>query len=199
MPGGSRRSWRVTVRSSPSPPALCSRRPRGTVEDPAWKSSFLKKAYASQRQVVPVFVEGELSDFFYGVANWRRRLGLRFNIEMLWLPDEMPLAERQALPHRGGRAPSAGELPACGTLAEQTEYVRKRPIFGRKLRAETASGKKRKFAPPNPAETHSMTQPIIPPVERGLLKAELTPARKGATRPRPATKSMSSPRPNVRP
>ncbi len=125
------------------PAGLCSRRPRGTVEDPAWKSSFLKKAYASQRQVVPVFVEGELSDFFYGVANWRRRLGLRFNIEMLWLPDEMFSQSGKHFRIAVGEPLSAGELSACGTLAEQTEYVRKKTYFlGEKLRAETASGKK---------------------------------------------------------
>ncbi len=127
----------------PFPAGLCSRRPRGTVEDPAWKSSFLKKAYASQRQVVPVFVEGELSDFFYGVANWRRRLGLRFNIEMLWLPDEMFSQSGKHFRIAVGEPLSAGELSACGTLAEQTEYVRKKTYFlGEKLRAETASGKK---------------------------------------------------------
>lgn len=57
--------------------------------DLPWKPNFLKKAYASQRQVVPVFVEGELSNFFYRVASLRKALGIKFNIEMLWLPDEM--------------------------------------------------------------------------------------------------------------
>ena len=46
------------------PAGLCSRRIRGEVTDLPWKSSFLKKAYASQRQIVPLFVEGRLSNFF---------------------------------------------------------------------------------------------------------------------------------------
>ena len=39
------------------PAGLCSRPNGGEVTDPEWKISFLKKAYASQRQIVPVFVE----------------------------------------------------------------------------------------------------------------------------------------------
>ncbi len=57
--------------------------------DLPWKTNFLKKAYASQRQIVPVFVEGRLSNFFYRVDRIRRMLGVKFNIEMLWLSDEM--------------------------------------------------------------------------------------------------------------
>ena len=68
------------------PAGLCSRRIDGRIADPEWKTSFLKKAYASQRQIVPVFVEGRLSDFFYNVDRFRKALGIRFNIEMLCFP-----------------------------------------------------------------------------------------------------------------
>ena len=68
------------------PAGLCSRPNGGEVTDPEWKISFLKKAYASQRQIVPVFVEGRLSKFFYRVYRIRKALGVKFNIEMLWLP-----------------------------------------------------------------------------------------------------------------
>ena len=47
------------------PAGLCSRRIDGRVADTQWKTNFLKKVYASQRQVVPLFVEGRLSNFFY--------------------------------------------------------------------------------------------------------------------------------------
>ena len=71
------------------PAGLCSRCIGGEVTDLPWKTNFLKKAYASQREIVPVFVEGRLSNFFYRVARLRVMLGLKLNIEMLWLPDEM--------------------------------------------------------------------------------------------------------------
>ena len=39
--------------------------------------------------IVPLYVEGRLSDFFYRIARLRERLGIKLNVEMLWLPDEM--------------------------------------------------------------------------------------------------------------
>lgn len=57
------------------PAGLCSRRIGGRVEDLEWKTNFVKRAASSGRTVVPVFVEGELSRFFYRLSNLRRRLG----------------------------------------------------------------------------------------------------------------------------
>lgn len=71
------------------PAGKCSRRRNGTVCDTEWHSSFIRQAVASQRDVVPVFFDGRLSNFFYNVANLRTGLGLHTNIEMLWLTDEM--------------------------------------------------------------------------------------------------------------
>jgi hypothetical protein len=36
-----------------------------------------------------VYVEGRLSKRFYRWARWRKRLGVKANIEQIWLPDEM--------------------------------------------------------------------------------------------------------------
>ncbi len=40
------------------PAGLCSRRVRGEVTDTEWKSNFLKKALAAQRQIVPCSSRG---------------------------------------------------------------------------------------------------------------------------------------------
>lgn len=106
------------------PAGLCSRRHGGVVADPKWKTSFVKRAYASQREIVPIFVEGELSDFFYRLSNLRTRLGVKFNIEMLYLADEMFRQRGRSFRIRVGDPISAEELAACGSLREQTEYVR---------------------------------------------------------------------------
>lgn len=106
------------------PAGLCSRRHGGVVADPEWKTSFVKRAYASQREIVPIFVEGELSDFFYRLSNLRTRLGVKFNIEMLYLADEMFRQRGRSFRIRVGDPIPAEELAACGSLREQTEYVR---------------------------------------------------------------------------
>lgn len=71
------------------PAGLCSRRKGGVIADAHWKHNFVKRAIATNRDIVPVHFEGELSRFFYRLSNIRSRLGIRANIEMLYLADEM--------------------------------------------------------------------------------------------------------------
>jgi putative hemolysin len=71
------------------PAGLCSRRRGGVVEDLRWKPNFIRRAVSDRRDVVPVFFEGELSNFFYRLSSLRTALGIRANIEMLYLVDEM--------------------------------------------------------------------------------------------------------------
>lgn len=111
------------------PAGLCSRRIAGRVTDPEWKISFLKKAYASQRQIVPVFVQGRLSNFFYRVDRLRKALGLKFNLEMLWLPDEMFSQKGKHFRIRVGEPIPMTELQQCHSLREQAQYVREKTYF----------------------------------------------------------------------
>lgn len=71
------------------PAGLCSRCHNGTVGDTEWKPNFVKQAVATKRDIVPVYFDGRLSPFFYRLANLRKRIGLKANIEMLYLADEM--------------------------------------------------------------------------------------------------------------
>ena len=71
------------------PAGLVSRKQDGDIRDLDWKKSFITKSIQYQRDVVPVHIDGRNSNFFYNLANWRKRLGLKMNIEMLYLPDEM--------------------------------------------------------------------------------------------------------------
>lgn len=71
------------------PAGLCSRKQKGQICDLEWKKTFVTKARKYQRDVVPVYINGRNSNFFYGLANWRKRLGIKANIEMLYLVDEM--------------------------------------------------------------------------------------------------------------
>lgn len=71
------------------PAGLCSRLIEGRVTDPAWRRNFVVKAWESGRTIVPVYVSGRNSMFFYRLARLRKALGLKANIEMLFLPKEM--------------------------------------------------------------------------------------------------------------
>lgn len=76
------------------PAGLCSRKgKRGVVADGQWQKTFITKAIASQRPVIPIRFSGENSKFFYNFAKWRKRLGIPLNIEMVLLPKEMLRAQ----------------------------------------------------------------------------------------------------------
>lgn len=72
------------------PAGLVSRRQKGgIIKDLEWKKSFITKAIKYKKNIVPVFIDGRNSDFFYNLAYWRKKIGIKANIEMFYLPDEM--------------------------------------------------------------------------------------------------------------
>lgn len=71
------------------PAGLCSRKKRGIIKDLIWHKSFITKAISHKRDIVPAFFSGRNSDFFYNLSNIRKFLGIKANIEMLYLADEM--------------------------------------------------------------------------------------------------------------
>lgn len=72
------------------PAGLCSRLDdEGRVRDLVWHKMAVTHAVSSQRDVVPLFFEGRNSRRFYRVARLRKRLGVKFNFEMVMLPGEM--------------------------------------------------------------------------------------------------------------
>lgn len=71
------------------PAGLCSRKRKGVIRDLDWKKTFITKSVQTQRDIIPIHFEGENSKFFYRLANINRMLGIKFNIAMLYLSDEM--------------------------------------------------------------------------------------------------------------
>jgi 1-acyl-sn-glycerol-3-phosphate acyltransferase len=71
------------------PAGLCSRKNRGVIRDMQWHKSFISKAVQHRRNIVPAFFSGRNSSFFYALSNIRKFLGIKANIEMLYLADEM--------------------------------------------------------------------------------------------------------------
>jgi putative hemolysin len=71
------------------PAGLVSRKQHGKIIDLEWKKNFVKKAIQHQRDIIPVHITGRNTNFFYNLANIRKQLGIKINIEMLYLADEM--------------------------------------------------------------------------------------------------------------
>jgi putative hemolysin len=71
------------------PAGLVSRQVKGEVRDLEWKKTFITRAKKNNKDVVPVHIDGGLSNFFYRLARWRERFGIKVNIEMLYLVNEL--------------------------------------------------------------------------------------------------------------
>lgn len=71
------------------PAGLVSRKQKGVIKDLEWKKTFIRKARTYKRDIIPTYINGKNSNWFYGLANWRKRLGISVNLEMLYLADEM--------------------------------------------------------------------------------------------------------------
>lgn len=73
------------------PAGLVSRQKKrgGVIADLEWKKMFINKAKDFQRDIIPLFFDGENSEKFYSFARRREKTGLKFNIEMALLPGEV--------------------------------------------------------------------------------------------------------------
>jgi putative hemolysin len=70
------------------PAGLASRKIKGKIVDLEWKKTLITKAINYQRDIIPVHITGQLSNFFYNFANLRKTLRIKSNLEMLYLADE---------------------------------------------------------------------------------------------------------------
>ena len=70
------------------PSGFVSRRIGGKIQDLPWQKSFIMKSKQYKRDVIPIHVSGRNTNFFYRLANLRKFLRIKWNLEMFYLPDE---------------------------------------------------------------------------------------------------------------
>lgn len=71
------------------PSGLVSRKINGEVMDLEWKKTFITKARKYKKPIIPVYIDGRLTNRFYRLAGFRKFLGIKINIEMFYLADEL--------------------------------------------------------------------------------------------------------------
>ena len=71
------------------PAGLVSRKKKGLVRDLAWKKTFVTLSEKHNNPIVPIYIDGKLSNFFYRLSNLRTFLGIKVNLEMLYLANEL--------------------------------------------------------------------------------------------------------------
>jgi len=106
------------------PAGLCSRKENGKIVDPEWKKMFILKAIEHERDIVPIYFEGKNSSFFYRLASVRKKLGIKTNIEMLFLPSEMFKQRNACFTIRFGEPISWKSLHDVKTSQQWADWVK---------------------------------------------------------------------------
>lgn len=71
------------------PAGEVARKQKGKITESVWLKSFVTMAVKHNRDIVPIKVEAQNSSKFYRIAQLRRLLGIKSNIELFLLPQEL--------------------------------------------------------------------------------------------------------------
>lgn len=71
------------------PAGLVSRKQKKKVRDLTWRKTFVTRSKKYNKTIIPVYLDGELSNFFYNLYKIRNTIGIKANIEMLYLVNEL--------------------------------------------------------------------------------------------------------------
>ena len=105
------------------PAGLCSRRRHGVIRDLPWNKTFITKSVQHQRDVVPIYCSGRNSNKFYTIANICKMLGLKFNLAMLYLVDELFKNQHKTFEVHIGRPIPWQTFDRSRTAAQWAAYV----------------------------------------------------------------------------
>lgn len=107
------------------PAGMVSRKQHGIIQDLEWQKSFITKAIQHKRDIVPIYIDGKNSNFFYNLANFRKLIGIKANLEMLYLPDETFKNRNQTFTIYIGKTISWQTLDKSKKPAEWAEEIKK--------------------------------------------------------------------------
>ena len=102
------------------PAGLVSRlKKNGEISDLEWQKAFVSKALQTGRDIVPVRFEGLNSMKFYRTAKWRKKLGLKVNVEQVLLPGEVCKSRGKRFKIIFGKPISVNQLAQSGKSPRQ--------------------------------------------------------------------------------
>ncbi|MDE6481080.1 MAG: 1-acyl-sn-glycerol-3-phosphate acyltransferase [Muribaculaceae bacterium] len=108
------------------PAGLVSRlHPSGEIHDLKWQKAFVQKAIENDRDIVPVRFVALNSKRFYRLAKWRKKLGIKVNIEQATLPAELCASRGKRFRIIIGKPISITELKESGkSFPQLAEEIR---------------------------------------------------------------------------
>ena len=97
---------------------------KGKIMDIEWKNTFISKAKKYKRDIIPTHIGGRNSNFFYNLSNIRKAIGIKANIEMLFLVNEFIKQRNSTLKITFGSPISYSTFDNRHTKAEWAEILR---------------------------------------------------------------------------
>lgn len=105
------------------PAGLVSRKTNGKVKDLKWKKTFISRAKKYDKPIIPVFIDGELSKFFYNLYRIRKIIGIKANVEMLYLVNELYKQHDEKIEIYFGKPIFADQLDTSKNYQEWAEHI----------------------------------------------------------------------------
>lgn len=106
------------------PAGLCSRKQNGRIYDLPWSKTFIVESVKAQRDVVPIHFGGRNSRFFYNLANISKKFGIKFNVAMIYLVDEMFKNKHKTFTVKIGKPIPWQTFDKSKTPAQWAQYVK---------------------------------------------------------------------------
>ena len=106
------------------PAGLVSRKDKKEVMDLKWRKTFITRSKKYNKTIIPVHIDGELSNFFYNLYKLRKWVGIKANIEMLYLVNELYKQKNKHIKVKFGSPINAGEMDASIPDEKWAEYVK---------------------------------------------------------------------------
>ena len=97
----------------------------GKIQDCKWQKSFITKAISFNRDIVPFYIYGRNSRFFYFLSSARRVLGIKTNIEIILLPREMFRKKNKTIKVKIGKPIPSQKFDKTYSHWDWTDKVRK--------------------------------------------------------------------------
>lgn len=106
------------------PSGLVSRKRNGKIKDAEWKKTFISRAVKHKRDIIPIYTEGNLTNRFYRISNFRNFLKIKANLEMFYLPDESIKQKGKTIKISIGKAISYNEFNKSDSAYNWAQKVR---------------------------------------------------------------------------
>jgi len=108
------------------PAGLVSRKINGEIKDLQWKKTFITLSKEHNRTIIPIFIDGKLSNFFYRLANFRKKIGIKANLEMLYLSNEFYKLRNKNIFIKVGEPIPYDSLPQEMNPQKQASWVKEK-------------------------------------------------------------------------